>query len=69
MVEHYWDTEKENRPACLVAIQEAGTQGAKCAKKILSGRLAQISMILLAFLASWRFDCVFEESLSSNCWC
>jgi hypothetical protein len=28
---------KENRPACLVAIQEAGRQGAKCAKNILSG--------------------------------
>jgi hypothetical protein len=28
---------KENRPACPIAIQEAGRQGAKCAKNISSG--------------------------------
>jgi hypothetical protein len=57
---------KENRPACLVAIQGAGRQGAKCAKNILSGQFAQISMSLLVFLASWRFGHLFVKSFSST---
>jgi hypothetical protein len=45
-------------------LKKENRQGAKCAKNILSGRFAQISMILLVFLASWRFDLLFDESFS-----